>query len=150
MSFADLFRKAQERDEYWTEDAIISFTDQLHTLMKERGMSQSDLAAQIGVSQPYVAKILKGRDNFTIATMVKLVRAVGGRLQIVVGKASAETVAEPEISVALALDNAAATREREVVAVKKQPEPKEPSRQPYRASRKPVSRRSPDSLRRLP
>lgn len=84
MSFADLLQQAQARDDYWVEDAIISFTEQLYELMKDGGVSQSELAAKIGASQPYVAKILRGRDNFTIATMVKLVRALGASLKLFV------------------------------------------------------------------
>lgn len=87
MGFSDLIRDARTRDEYWIEDAILGFTVQLYDLMREKGMSQADLAAKIGVSQPYVARILKGNDNLTIATMVKLVRAVGARLQIVLREA---------------------------------------------------------------
>lgn len=140
MSFTDLFRQAQERDEYWTEDAIISFTEQLHSLMKEQGLSQSDLAARIGVSQPYVARILRGRDNFTIATMIKLVRAMGGHLQIVVAKAGAAAAPEKEVRETVTPGSSAALTESEAVVAK----------QPRRAVRKPAPRSSPDSLRRLP
>lgn len=94
MGFSDLIRDARTRDDYWIEDAILGFTVQLYALMKEKGMSQSDLAVKIGASQPYVARILKGKDNFTIATMVKLVRAVGARMQIVLREADEDPVVE--------------------------------------------------------
>src|SRR5687767_8933278 len=83
MGFSGLIREARTRDDYSIEDAILGFTAQLYALMKEKGMSQADLAAKIGASQPYVARILNGNDNFTIATMVKLAQAVGARMQIV-------------------------------------------------------------------
>ncbi|HKV11894.1 MAG TPA: helix-turn-helix transcriptional regulator [Thermoanaerobaculia bacterium] len=97
MSFSDLIRDARTRDEYWIEDAIIGFTVQLYSWMKEKGMSQADLAARIGASQPYVARILKGNDNFTIATMIKLVRAVGAHLQIVLREADENPAVETGI-----------------------------------------------------
>ena len=89
MGFADLLRSARSRDDYWIEDAIIQFTAQLYSLM--RGMSQEELATKVGASQPYIARILKGKNNFTIATMVKLARAVGGRLEIQIREGATET-----------------------------------------------------------
>ena len=40
--------------------------------LKERGLSQKDLAAQMGVSPQYVNKLVKGNENFTLETLVKL------------------------------------------------------------------------------
>lgn len=91
MGFSDLLRSARSRDDYWIEDAIIRFTVQLYSRMK--GMSQEELAQKVGVTQPYIARIFKGKNNYTIATMVKLARAVGGQLDIVIrdGEAQVET-----------------------------------------------------------
>jgi plasmid maintenance system antidote protein VapI len=82
MSFAELFREARKRDEYWVEDAIVGFTSQLYSIMRRKGISATALAEKLGVTQPYITRVLKGRDNLTIATMVKLARAVGVRFQI--------------------------------------------------------------------
>ena len=82
MSFAELFREARKRDEYWVEDATVSFTSQLYSIMRRKGISATALAEKLGVTQPYITRVLKGRDNLTIATMVKLARAVGVRFQI--------------------------------------------------------------------
>jgi transcriptional regulator with XRE-family HTH domain len=82
MSFSELIRDARTRDDYWIEDALLAFTMQLHALMKKQGLSQKDLAEKIGVKQPYIARLLKGRENLTVATMVKLSRALGANLRI--------------------------------------------------------------------
>lgn len=82
MSFSDLIHDAKSRDDYWIEDAIHRFTMQLHKQMQKQGLTKTELASRIGASQPYVTRILKGRDNLTIATMVKLARAVGLKVQI--------------------------------------------------------------------
>ena len=82
MSFSDLIQNARSRDDYWVEDATLQFTMQLYRLMQEQGISKTELASRIQVSQPYVTRVLKGRDNLTIATMVKLARAMGAKLQI--------------------------------------------------------------------
>lgn len=40
--------------------------------LKEQGLSQKDLAQQMGVSPQYVNKLVKGKENFTLETQVKL------------------------------------------------------------------------------
>ena len=84
-SFAALFQAAEKTEEYWTQRAIVQFTEELARLMEEKGVSRAELAAAAGVSQPYITKVLKGNVNFTLATMTKLAMAVGTavRVQIV-------------------------------------------------------------------
>jgi transcriptional regulator with XRE-family HTH domain len=81
-SFAALFEAAERHDEYWTERAIIEFTEDLSLWMESKKISQADLAASMGVSQPYISKVLKGNVNFTLATMTKLARALGAEVHI--------------------------------------------------------------------
>ncbi|HZF10653.1 MAG TPA: helix-turn-helix transcriptional regulator [Thermoanaerobaculia bacterium] len=81
-SFSALFTAAQEHDEYWTERASLRFTEELTRWMKQQGLSRKDLAEKIGSSQAYITKILKGNVNFTLASMVKLTRALGAELRI--------------------------------------------------------------------
>ncbi|NDV57342.1 helix-turn-helix transcriptional regulator [Bacteroides sp. 519] len=40
--------------------------------LKHQGLSQKDLAEQMGVSPQYVNKLVKGKENFTLETLVKL------------------------------------------------------------------------------
>jgi transcriptional regulator with XRE-family HTH domain len=81
-SFSALFKAAERHEEYWTERAIIEFTEALSRWMEEKKISQADLAAAIGVSQPYISKVLKGNVNFTLATMTKLAHALGAEVHI--------------------------------------------------------------------
>jgi transcriptional regulator with XRE-family HTH domain len=81
-SFDHLFELAAGQDEFWTATAIMEFTEALARWMEQNRISRSELAARIGVSAPYVTKILKGNVNFTIGTMVKLAGAVGASLQL--------------------------------------------------------------------
>ncbi len=81
-SFAALFEAAERHDEYWTERAIIEFTEALSHWMEAKKISQAELAAAIGVSQPYVSKVLKGNVNFTLATMTKLAHALGAEVHV--------------------------------------------------------------------
>ena len=93
MSFKDLIQDAKSRDDYWIEDTVLQFTMQLHEQLQKQGISKTELASRIGASQPYITRILKGRDNLTIATMVKLARAVGLKVQISLDETGAEEVA---------------------------------------------------------
>jgi predicted XRE-type DNA-binding protein len=82
QSFERLFERAAKEDDFWTATAIMELTEELAGWMERNQVSRSELAARIGVSAPYVTKILKGNVNFTIGTMVKLARAVGANLQL--------------------------------------------------------------------
>lgn len=95
MGFSDLIRDAKTRDDFWIEDATLQFIVRLNKLMEQRGMSKTDLANRLQVSQPYITRVLKGRDNLTVATMVKLARAVGANLQISLEEMETEHQVEP-------------------------------------------------------
>jgi transcriptional regulator with XRE-family HTH domain len=99
-SFSALFTAAQAHDEYWTERASLRFTEELTRWMEQQGLSRTDLAERIGSSQAYITKILKGNVNFTLASMVKLTRALGADLRIELTSAgdSADRE-EPEVEV---------------------------------------------------
>lgn len=90
-SFAELFSLAEQDEDYWTELAIIEFTEELSRLMELRGMTRADLAAAIGSSPPYITKVLKGNVNFTLATMAKLARALGGVVHLHIAPAGTRT-----------------------------------------------------------
>jgi transcriptional regulator with XRE-family HTH domain len=94
-SFAALFEAAERHDEYWTELAIIEFTEDLSRWMESKQISQAELAQAMGVSQPYISKVLKGNVNFTLATMTKLARAVGAVIRIQL--APVESHAQPSV-----------------------------------------------------
>ncbi len=84
-SFAKLLAEAKQNECYWTDRAKTQFTEDLCALMEKRGVSRSDLASRVGVKPAYVTKVLRGDTNFTIESMVKLVRALEGRLDVHVG-----------------------------------------------------------------
>ena len=61
------------------------------TALRERaGVSQRELAARIGVSQPRVAAIERSR-NVTIDVLEQYVEALGGRLEVVVVEGARRT-----------------------------------------------------------
>lgn len=75
-------RVIEEATGYWAAAAIDEFTERIAVLMEEKKITRSELATRLGCSPAYVTKILRGKDNFTIATMTKLARALGAELRI--------------------------------------------------------------------
>jgi len=81
-SFSELWDDLENDELFLVEKNILEFTIQLQQLMERRGISKKDLAKAIGTSQAYITKVFKGKANFTIATMTKLSKAIGGRVNI--------------------------------------------------------------------
>lgn len=82
--FTPYFKRARESAVYWEERAILDFTERVSERMVAKSVSKSELATRLGVSLPSVTKILSGSNNFTVKTMVKVIRALGGRLRFAV------------------------------------------------------------------
>jgi transcriptional regulator with XRE-family HTH domain len=81
-SFSQLLSEAKKRDAYWVACAISTFTEELHQLAEQGNISRAELARRLGTSPAYITKILRGNVNFTVDTMVRLARAVGGQLHL--------------------------------------------------------------------
>jgi transcriptional regulator with XRE-family HTH domain len=85
-SFAGLFEKAEERETYLSASIVLEFTEGLYMLMEDNNISRKELANRIGTSPAYITKVLRGNVNFTVDSMVKLAKAVGGTVQVHVGQ----------------------------------------------------------------
>jgi len=75
-SFQELFRCAEERPGYWEELSKLEFTEEMLARMKERGIKKSQLASILGAKPAFVTRLVSGHNNFTIATMVRVARAL--------------------------------------------------------------------------
>lgn len=100
-SFAALFQAVEKTEEYWTQRAIVQFTEELARRMEEKGVTRAELAAAAGVSQPYITKVLKGNVNFTLATMTKLAMAVGAGVRVQLVPLGEQEVARVPIELGL-------------------------------------------------
>jgi transcriptional regulator with XRE-family HTH domain len=81
-TFPELFEQAKQHDGYQLAGAILAFTESLVREMERQGMSRTELAQRLGATPAYVTKILRGKVNFTLATMVRLSRALGTELNV--------------------------------------------------------------------
>jgi transcriptional regulator with XRE-family HTH domain len=94
-TFSELYRQAEQHEDYWVAGAIIEFTESLVREMKRQGMTRVELARKLGATPAYVTKILRGKVNFTLATMVRLARALGGELHVQLGPIQAASKRAP-------------------------------------------------------
>ncbi len=78
-------QRAQERmanREWLTYSQDIALA--LHYYLRKNGMSQKELAEQMGVSPVYVGKLLKGGENLTLETICKLEHVMGEQIMHIV------------------------------------------------------------------
>lgn len=75
-NFEEFFQQAEAQPAYWIERAKIEFTEKVFARMKELGVGKSNLADLLGVQPAMVTRLLSGRNNFELATMVKIARVL--------------------------------------------------------------------------
>ena len=76
---------------YWSQIAKRDFTDDLLLWMERATVSQSELAARVGVTPQFITKVLRTNANLTIETMTKFALALGCQVRIHVAEKDAET-----------------------------------------------------------
>ncbi|HKH46060.1 MAG TPA: helix-turn-helix transcriptional regulator [Thermoanaerobaculia bacterium] len=81
-NFPELFERAAEHEDYWVAGAILEFTEDVVREMERQGMTRTALAQRLGATPAYVTKLLRGKVNFTLATMVRLARALNAEIHI--------------------------------------------------------------------
>jgi len=81
-SFQQMLERSKKRDAFWVESAILEFTEEMAARMDQLGVSKSQLAERLKVNPAFVTKLLKGNNNFTIQTMVKVSRALDADLRL--------------------------------------------------------------------
>ena len=75
-SFEQFFGQAEERPGYWIELAKLDFTREVLGRMKELGVTKSQLAVKLEAQPALVTRLLSGKNNFELVTMVRMARAL--------------------------------------------------------------------------
>lgn len=68
---------AGEQFEYVAEKLMLQYFRAIRRRMREKGISQTELAARLGVSQAYISKLLKYNQNLTIRSLAVLAEVMG-------------------------------------------------------------------------
>ena len=87
ISMLDLIGHNVSEDMVRAESLKLDFALGLMNLLKKNDISFSQLAKNVGTSQAYVSKVLRGDTNVTIETMVKLASGAKGQVHLRVSDA---------------------------------------------------------------
>src|SRR5690349_7823782 len=68
--------------EYWFEEAQNELYRQVIEYKEKKGINQTQLAKELGVSKGYISQVLKGEFNYTLKKLMELSIAVGKVPQI--------------------------------------------------------------------
>ncbi|EMR00804.1 helix-turn-helix domain-containing protein [Cesiribacter andamanensis] len=63
--------------EYWLERIQNDIFRMVHVYMEERGLNQTALARELGVSKGYISQIVNGNFNFSLTKLIELSLALG-------------------------------------------------------------------------
>lgn len=74
--YKEKIQKFRDDVEFLTETAILDFTEKIVDKMHKTGLNRAELAQKLGVSKPFVTKLLSGNPNMTIKTMVSIAHAL--------------------------------------------------------------------------
>src|SRR5678815_1264476 len=91
-TFKALFAEARKRDAYWAEWATSDFAAELIRRMEQCGINRRELAQKLQVSPAYITKALRGNENFTVRSLVKLARAVDSVIRVHLAPLGSHTV----------------------------------------------------------
>jgi transcriptional regulator with XRE-family HTH domain len=75
--FDNLFAEAEKREEFHAAGVKIEIAEQIYRLMEAQNINQSELARRIGKSRAYVSKMLSGKTNFTMETLITIGEKLG-------------------------------------------------------------------------
>lgn len=90
-SLAELFREAAASLAFEVDSAKLDFTDEMLALMEAQKVSRSELAARLGVKPARITALLRGDNNFTLETMIRICRALGVKYSHHVGAPGSKT-----------------------------------------------------------
>ena len=65
----------------------------LKTRFAEEGITQTEVAEKLGVSPPYVNRIIRGREQIVNRTFVKMLEELGYDVELTYKRKSAEAIA---------------------------------------------------------
>lgn len=74
--FNAILERSKETATYWVEKAIIECTEDIIARMEDGDVSRSELARRLGKKPAFVTKLLRGNNNFTFETAVKIAHAL--------------------------------------------------------------------------
>lgn len=80
--FSKFLNKAKEKNEYWVQKIIRSFTEEVSQIMQQKQITKKILANKLETSPAYITKVMRGNTNFTVESMVKIASSLDMQLHV--------------------------------------------------------------------
>ncbi len=80
--FDEILEESRYTEEFQLENLLYILTEEFHRRLKETGLTQRELARRLNVSDAYVSKLLSGKANMSLKTLIKLSTALGLQVEI--------------------------------------------------------------------
>jgi len=81
-TFKNRLEKARQNLQFSVQGVVVGFTEQILARMSALGVTKADFAKRLNASPAYVTKMLRGKANFTIETMVKAAKVLDSELEL--------------------------------------------------------------------
>jgi len=91
-SFEDFFDQVEQRADYLEERAKLEFTREILAQMETNGVSRTEFASRLQVQPGMVTRLLSGRNNFELITMVRMAKALNCRYRSHLEPMNAKTI----------------------------------------------------------
>lgn len=89
LNMIERFRQDPHNDRLFVQErTILEMTEKVCRLMREQGVTRSELAERIGKSKSHVTQLLSGGQNLTLRTLSDMLHALGQSLEAVTRPAS--------------------------------------------------------------
>ena len=81
----DAYLENLDKNKNFKENNInLRLLSQIFYVMKEKKISNAELAKKMNVSRPYITKLFTGNCNFTIKTLINITNAIDCEIDIVI------------------------------------------------------------------
>lgn len=80
--FEGIWADAEKSDSYWETLASMQFASSIRSHLRRIDMTQAGLAERLSWKPAQLSRALRGRQNLTVRSMVKICRSLGLRLDI--------------------------------------------------------------------
>jgi len=68
--------------EFEFEELLLDVNEQIVALMESQELRRTDLADRLGVSRAFITQLLRGEDNVSLKTLVRVANALGAKFTV--------------------------------------------------------------------
>jgi transcriptional regulator with XRE-family HTH domain len=80
--FKEKLEEFKDDPEFIAEGIILKLNEKIVIKMEELNITRAELARRLGVTKPFITKLLNGNHNLTVKTMVSIAKALECELML--------------------------------------------------------------------